>query len=221
MKARIFSLKRLIRELAADLPLQKYAFADQRKDTPEEPNTEDEQELFYSLQDYFKNNSTIDNHMAKMIKDALTCGQYKDVFRAPDERTVYRGMGVDDAFLKRALKLTDDKEIPDIGDKSASFTFEPYHGTVVTSWTTDANIAINFAGDHADRRHPWQLIMIAAVSDNPNQLVVGPDGLYKIAEFSDYSLEDEVLALGAVKVSQVAWSRMGTDMQLPVSDTDW
>jgi hypothetical protein len=223
MKIRKNYLRSLVMELS-NAPFDKFAFADQRKgEVPEEKNNDEEQRLYDDIASYFSENSTISKEDAELIHDILKSGMYKDVFHAPKEQTVYRGMAVDGNFMRKALKLPENAEIStDPGDSDAHFTFTPRGDMGATSWTVDFEVAKKFADDMCDRkRTPFQLIMIAATDDNTNRLAAGPDGLYKIPGFDKYDIESEVIGLGQIKVSKILWAYYGSEIEKPSDELDW
>jgi hypothetical protein len=180
-------------------PLQKYAFADQRPDVPDEPNTSDEEQLFADLKRHFNDNVPVDKKSSQEIKGFLNNDMYGTVFHAPDVKMVYRGMAVDEKWLKSALNVD---QIEDKGERQATFTFTPREHEGASSWTLSKDVADDFAQDSS---MPYSVILAANISDNPDKFVTGPDGLYDVNGLNNFTTEQEVISLGDVKVAGIKW----------------
>lgn len=174
------------------------------RNTAAEPDTEKEKISRAAMKAQTAGNKPLPTDVARELVDLLRSREYPTVIHEPEAHTIYRGMAVPRAYLARALKRDDfDRE----GETAASFTFEPTKGST-TSWSLSQDVANNFANDVAAAHsldNLWCLVMEARVDDNPDSLMVGPGGFYKVPEFADYQTEEEVLAIGPVRVSRVMW----------------
>lgn len=189
-------------EASGKKPLDNYAFAEDRDDVPEEKNNKFEQELFDTLKDYILDNVPISQEVGEAMKELLASGQYQKIFHRPSKETMYRGMAVDQEFLK---KLTNSKNVSSNDEIKGRFVFEPREGMYVSSWTDDIRVAEEFSMPMNRRKYPYSLIMVAHVNDNKDSFVSCPDGLYRLKTLSQRSSESEYLGLGSIMVSGVKW----------------
>jgi hypothetical protein len=137
------------------------------------------------------------------------------VIHGPTQEYIYRGMAVTTRWIKTALNLKKDDKLPDVGRKKATFTFKPFSGVTVTSWTTNEETAMQFAND-ADE-DDYQIVMIAKVADNEGKLIACDDGLYKINGLN--IKENETFAFENINVSMILWKRSDSDEDFqPLSD---
>lgn len=174
------------------------------RDTAAEPDTAREKVSRAAMKAQTAGNIPLPSDVASELVGLLQRKEYPSVIHEPEAHTIYRGMAVPRAYLARALRRHDFE--PE-GEAAASFTFEPTKGST-TSWTLSLQVAQNFANDVAtahENMAMWCLVMEAKVDDNPDSLMVGPGGFYKVPEFADYHTEEEVLAVGPVHVSRVMW----------------
>jgi len=202
-------------------PYDKYAFAEERgEDVPWEEDNQKEHSLYTALASSFDGGWTLSPDQCTTLKRVLSMGWYSDVFGPPKTDEVYRGMVVSAAWLKTALKVPEDQDLPGHGHdgKRASFTFKPkfnglWRGS--SSWTSRLDVAQNFGNeqdllDDAD----FAVVLTASVSANPDSLVSCAGGLYDMPDFDKWSFENEVIALGDVKVSYLQWHRRSSDRGL-------
>lgn len=203
------TVRAILREDAPDAPLGRVAFAGDRTDLPgtdldemPEPDTELEWELYGKLMRHFTQSTHIGAATANTIRGFLERGLYTDVFRAPDVPEVFRGMYIGRDWL---IKAVGPQGASSKGAAQVSFTFEPKGGG--SSWTTDEAVARKFGGfEGGDHREEYVAVLLhARVADHPGQLVVGPEGLYRVGGFAGIPEEREVLALGPIRVHRIEW----------------
>ena len=191
-----------------DGPLQRYAFADQRRGkVPSEPNTKFEITLYKALIRHFEGKGDISPKLASKIQQFLLNGDYENIFHEPTQSWVCRGMAVPYSFMYEALKLDEITKDNFSGIKEANFTFTPNKGIGATSWTTSIADAGSFSGDNVSHDKPWRIIMIANVNENPKKFIVGEGGLYNVSGFDVHAEENEVIGLGEIKVQKLIWGR--------------
>ena len=191
-------------EAPKDAILGQYMFADQRTDVPKEKNTKIEQSLYAAIRDQLNRNNSMPVEDVKIIYRLLKSGQYKSMIKAPEQSYVYRGMSVDEEYLRSALKLNKEQEIESQGVIKSSFTFTPKNAsTATTSWTKSLDIAKSYALSKKNKK--YELIMIASVNENAGQFIdCAP--FYAIKEISKYRFENEVIGIGSIKVSKIIWN---------------
>jgi hypothetical protein len=196
-------------EAPPDAPLGRVAFAGDRSDLSStdldempEPDTEIEWELYGKLMRHFTHATHIGTSAANLIRDLLKRGWYSDVFRAPDVPEVFRGMYIERDWL---IKAVGPQGASPKGAAQVSFAFEPKGSG--SSWTTDEAVARKFGGfEGGDHREEYVAVLLhARVADHPGQLVVGPEGLYRVKGFAGIPEEREVLALGPIRVHRIEW----------------
>ena len=207
-----------------DHPLEKYAFADQRAGkVPREPNTRYESDLFRALRSHLEHYSALRPRYVLSVQQFLANKQYTDIFHEPSQKLIYRGMAVTSQWLGNAINLDpdeidnvnieiDDEGFPDSGSESAKFTFNPKNKDEGSSWTTDVQTAIDFGFGNVKSEKPWGIIMVATVVDNENRFVECNNGIYDVEELDVYDTENEVIALGSIKVSKLYWSKTRNSM---------
>jgi hypothetical protein len=203
MKLNRQQIKSLIKEISTQAPnnalLDKYAFADQRVgQVPVEPNNKQETEMFEDLAAHFY------SQYYKLTKDTvvkiisfLENGSYKDVFHAPEQQEIYRGMCVNKSYLQNLLNI---ENIPN-GIIEKKFIYNP--AKYASCWTINYYVTQGFIDDNASIESPYELILFAKVNDNPNILITGPNGLYKVSRLNRRANEEEVIALAPVKVYKI------------------
>lgn len=182
--------------------LDKYAFADQRKDVPKEKNNEYENKLLNRLSWYILSNEQPGDEDSVWVTEFLKNGEYADVFVKPKVEYVYRGMIVSEDYLKNAIK----KQPEDSGDLNARFVFEPLELNRFTSWTTKKDIAADFATGYRPKNPRYYgVIMRAKTSENDNALLECTELLHKILGTTEYTSEHEVIGIYDINVDHVEW----------------
>jgi len=194
--------KKIIKKDVDDALLGDIAFADERKGVKNEPDTQREKELYTSLKKYIIQNDSLPQKDVTDIETFLTLGWYDDVFHETDSSMIYRGMGVNEKYIKDALNLSNDEKLPDQGSNTSSFTFTPINNRSATSWTTTFDVAKYFTEIESDN---YQLIMVANAPKKKN--IAGKGGLYDVGELDVHSGEDEVIVFGPVHVRKILWQK--------------
>jgi hypothetical protein len=201
-------------EAAKDDPFEEFAFADERYDqVPSEPDNELEKKLYKALIDHFNNNIALNPENAKQLQRILKSGKYSSLIHGPTQDMIYRGMTVPEQWIKTALKLKENDELPILGHMKASFTFKPRSKFGATSWTTQQETAINFAS--GDSVEDYQIVMVAEVANNKDKFIMGDDGLYNVHNLDVHADEHEVVALGNIKVTKIVWERSDSYENFP------
>jgi hypothetical protein len=90
-------------------------------------------------------------------------------------------------------------EAPGSGEEELDWTFNPLEET--SSWTMNEDEADS---QFALGRSGVAFLMSAKVSENPDKFV-DLEKLYGISSFMDYSNEQEVIAIGPIKVFKIRW----------------
>ena len=221
MKIRLSELRRLIRNVIAEsgqappnAPLGQYAFPSKRasENLPDEPDTQLEEELFEKLMMHFQTGKSrsLKPADADMLRGFLEAGHYASVFHPPEVAEVYRGMkfspenlhelenilGLENFNLKAGIGVKG-------GEKKVDIILSPHGGAGASSWTDDFDTAKDFS--FPDDLFTHGAVFVAKVSDNPNQLISCPGGLYKLSQIDMYHREKEVIALGDIRVHKVIW----------------
>lgn len=187
------------------------AFADQRKNVAPESNTEIEQEVWEDMKLHTGKNIPIKTRTSRALRGVLQRDLYSDVLREPEVEYVYRGLRLNLETLENMLgRALADEEIRS-GSSRTNFVMSP-RATVYsddteegsTSWTVDLNVARKFSEVFSDS-YPYATILVAKVSQNPDQFIIGPDGYYKIKGWDPYTYEKEATALGPVRVYKIYW----------------
>lgn len=204
---------------ASDAPIEndggqpewgKFLFAPQRKgEVPKEPNTKEEEIAYLELEDHVLENQPLSPETIENLKKAIKSGSYKKILHEPDADQVYRGIKITKSGLE---KLLQDKNLPDKGSIIFNKTVAGRgdEGGIASSWSIEPNVAEGFA-DFVKDQNPdyYSLVFVAKVKENPNNFVTGPDGIYKLSKLSQYVGEDEVIALGPVRVHKIYWDVSG------------
>jgi hypothetical protein len=196
----------------------KWAWPKKRvKDLPKtaqaEPNTPEEDAALSALYKYVVSNVEIPPEAAENIQAALKSRNYDDVLSAPYRSTVHRGMVVGESWLKSALKMSDDEDLPARGSREAGFTFTPRRAGGASSWTYDADVAGEFSAlrlksEPSGTEARYVVTMTAPADKSSKTMMTGPDGFYGVLGLGHNDDEEEVIAFGPVKVTQIKWERV-------------
>lgn len=176
------------------------------EDTSDDPDTAEELASRRAMAAMTAGNVPLPPRVAADLVNVLATDEYPDVIHGPPSGfMIYRGMAVPMKWLLRALRLNDASQLEG-QSKTGSFTFTPRGSS--SSWSLYRDVAEGFASDVSTARASEDLvkvILVASVDDNPDALLTGPGGFYKVPQFSSYEREGEVIAIGAVKVRQIHW----------------
>lgn len=191
-----------------DDELGQYAFAKDRidKKLPDEEDTPEEQKLFRNLAGHFNDNDPLGADSTLLMRDLLRKNVYTSVFNEPNPGDVlYRGFSVGEDWVRNHLDLPADRELPSKGSATKQFLLKSHKGPdKASSWTTSRMSAVAFSTQ--TKGNPISVILHAKASDNPRGFVMGDGGLYNVKKFSTFRAEEEVLALGPIRVSKIEWS---------------
>jgi len=230
--------EKALANMTADEPLGRYAFSPQRQGPPaplprppQEPNTDFEQKLFWSLYMHFSDpessqSFTKNSEYANIVSDFLKKGKYSDVFKEPEEDVVYRGVLLSIDTLRKMLppNLFSDVETLEAKDSFEIETTEDLRkiaerydtNTVITnkdnrpvsSWTISAKIATEFANRGywsmpAGSKHLYNVILCASPADNRYKFL-DAKSLYGIGGIGGiYTREQEVISIGSIKLDHM------------------
>jgi len=216
------TLKRLIRETIRDLREQKnevfgkYAFAPERQKrkiniTPHEENTPIEQYTFYELTRHKEDEwGRIPPDVLKVLMNIQNQNLYNDVFPGVADKQIYRGMNVDESFIKNFTdKNPEDLYYEWLENTSkdtvieGDWVFNMKPGRTADSWTTNFEIADNFSSmgrlTKNNQAYSFSLVLQGSMLDNKGVMI----DLSKFEEMFSKHDEDEVLAVGPVKFNKV------------------
>lgn len=200
-------LEQQISDKDAEAPLGaelgRIAFAPKRPYKPFEANTDIEEQLFDSINDFISRNIPITTEQCQLIQKFLANGWYTPIFEAPKVKTIWRIMTVNEDWLRTTLNLQEDEDIPEIGIKRASFTFKSLR--TVSSWTQDWDAMFSLMIPKKD----YQVLITAKIADNPpNAFIACTKKLYGILGTwaRAQHLQQEVIALiPTVNASKIQW----------------
>lgn len=189
--------------------LGSYAFPQSRKNDflPLEKDTYIEEDIYTDLDSHFNNSTSMGNKESLAIQKFLANNEYHDVFKEPNVKTVYRGMGVSSTWLKNVLNDQYDDNAYS-GKINKSFVFNPLHNSQgSTSWTSDKNVAEEFAmhGSINNLNSDIKIVLIAKTAENRNKFLACKDGLYKLSATQGLEHEKEIVGLGPINISSVEW----------------
>jgi len=144
-----------------------------------------------------------------VLRAGLADGSYDDVLKPPAVQTVYRGMllSKEEAVgLLRGLGVSPDFADELEGDAVVGGTYSPQKNA--DSWTNEPAIAYRFATASVPPGKRMIVILAADVAENSGTFLSGPDGFYNLLSLRSKSDENEVLALGPVRIGRVVWSTL-------------
>lgn len=195
-------------------PFGRYAFAGSNlrvggREVPYEPDTPRESDVYDALEAHFSQNVTLPKKTVDLLAKLLAAGKYSDVLREPKAKVVYRGVNAGPRWIREMLGLRASDPVPIKGTEEIDYEYESSNGKAM-SWTTSKGTAKDFqevsSEEVSDSDKPmYSVVLTATVADNPGTFLSGPGGLYNLKAGAEYSSENEVLALGAVRVTSITW----------------
>ena len=204
-------LKRLLKE--AQLDLGDVQFSPNRTDGAlrSEPNTPDEERIFRALKGWVSS-ATVDPNDINDIKNLMSSPKYGKFFKEPPrDAEVYRGIKVTQEVIAGWSGMPVDV-LKDEDDADANFTINLKDSSGgFASWTHDLSVAEDFAwgSGKATKRGNYGVVLVASVGVNPGTFLDFHDMRTKLSGFPVSSTwEQEVLALGPVRVSELAWKKL-------------
>lgn len=195
-------------------PFGRYAFAGSNlrvggRAVPYEPDTPRESDVYDALEAHFSQNVTLPKRTVDLLAKLLAAGKYSDVLREPKAKVVYRGVNAGPRWIREMLGLRASDPVPLKGTEEIDYEYESSNGKAM-SWTTSKGTAKDFqevsSEEVSDSDKPmYSVVLTATVADNPGTFLSGPGGLYNLKAGAEYSSENEVLALGSVRVTGITW----------------
>lgn len=207
-------------EAPPDAPLEKFAFADQRTDTPEEENTEVENDILQALDGHITSDVKLSANTASIIQKMVADGQYDNMLslNAAQHPIIYRGMSVG-AFTLAQLLDVEETDIQKMlnSDKSIiikkNLTAKPRSATA--SWSTNYDIAVDFARSTQGSLRQVMIVLYARAKDNPGNFIINPETTRKVDKLKEYAHEHETIGVGPIDVYQVEILAHGRAKQQP------
>lgn len=198
----------------------KFLFAPQRKgEVPNEPNEREEEIAYLEIEDYIHNNQAMSPKTVANFKKAIRDGSYKKILHEPDVEYVYRGIKITREGLEKLLM----GEIP--SEKGSAIINRTIWGRGdvegASSWSISTRIAADFAGFHKKpgTTDYYSAVFVAKVKENPNNFMSCPDGVYRLPTFETFVGENEVIALGPIKVYKIHWDSSGNIPFGPINES--
>ena len=223
IKLKESQLRKIIREeIEAASPrsaLGRYAFADQRPEDFEEPepNNPRENALFQSIVEHFIGGGAarLTEDDCKLIQGFLKKGMYSDVFAEPMVSSVYRGMTVDEGFVKGlGVRMSSYQSMTPGGIAAlANKTIRPLPGKFASSWTTTPlgsrddsdNMAWAFASGQTSYGYQGGnvgIVLCADIAANPGQFF-DAEPLYRLEGMPGVEEESEAVGMGTIVCRKV------------------
>jgi hypothetical protein len=198
----------------------KYAFAGdgRRQDVPDEDDTEIEKKLFNDIYNVIWGipGSSFDGETIQTYKDSLRAGKYKKALNdvtpsksAGSITNAYRGMYVDEEWLRSALGLNESDPLPDRGSSPVDYTYKSQYAGV-SSWSWDKSIAEDSAEPDpaaTEEGKTYSIVMHAAAgTDGPNTFVHVTKLMYTLIK-PQFSNERESIGVGDIAVNKIEWKK--------------
>ena len=207
-------------------PLGKFAFAEQRPDEFEvpEPNNPRENALLQTIIEHFVGGGAtrLTEEDCKLIQGFLKKGIYSDIFAEPAVASVYRGMTVDESFVKSLgiIMRDSDPRIPSYERMKPggiavvkNKTIKPLPGKFASSWTTtelgsrddSSNMAWAFASGQTSYGYQGGrvgIVLCADIATNPGKFF-DAEPLYGIEGMPSVEEEMEAVGMGPIVCRKV------------------
>lgn len=183
--------------------LGRIAFAPKRPHKPFEKNTKIEKMLATSLFNYIHKNRPLSAEQVQLIRKFLANGWYSEVFAKPEVDIIYRVMAVNKTWLKTALNLRKNEDIPDKGIIEIPFTF--ISRKPVSSWSQVENILSHVS----ITSKAYGIKLFAKLADNPSDgFITCVNNIYDLVNTDYYKKQAEVISLvPMVKVFKIQWNK--------------
>jgi len=206
-------MKKILREYIREAlkesgQLDAYAFADERRDVPNEPNNKIEVGLLKDILSYLNGTVQMSPRNVEMIKGFLSKGEYSDIFVKPDVPDVYRGIFMFPEEASKLIGLPPENFNVKMGRHDGDLILRPRDGEV-SSWSRSFSTAVNF-GRNALHKYGkgGEIILVfkASTGDNDGSML----DLKKIYGLKNPIMasvmgEGEVFGFGPIKTFQVKW----------------
>lgn len=208
-------------------PLDKYAFFDRRKDNKikaareagiEEEDNPTEDYIFTVLQHHISDNEDLSKREINAIKMLVKDERYSEIFRETKANEIMRGITVSIETLEKLLGVR--STTIKMGEKNKiDAIVAGMRGKQNTSWTVDHQQAKNFAtndGNVSESSDDIPIIIYANPQDSADTTFVEfRNAIYKIRGLDNYKYEQEVMALGSVRINAIEVVRMYVDRITP------
>ena len=200
-------------------PLGRFAFAEQRPDEFEvpEPNNPRENALLQTIIEHFVGGGAtrLTEDDCRLIQGFLKKGMYSDVFIEPSVASVYRGMTVDESFVKGlGVRMSSYQSMTPGGIAAlANKTIRPLPGKFASSWTTTPlgsrddsdNMAWAFASGQTSYGYQGGnvgVVLCADIAANPGQFF-DAEPLYRLEGMPGVEEEAEAVGMGTIVCRKV------------------
>lgn len=184
---------------------------------PPEKNTPEEQKFVDKLEKWFNSHlvaGSLYNFADELaqLMPLVRSGKYPEL--TPPSGNVYRGMKLTPEQLKNFLGLEEftikagEYKVIKKGGILTPQKIKYYKaGKPISSWTTDALTAAEFAGNPDNKLNGIELnvVFVANTNDSANKFILNPDRLLKsyVQTITKYANEKEVIGIGPVKFNSV------------------
>lgn len=174
-----------------------------------EPNTDIEEEIYRVLYEYVSGglDKKISPEMIDAIKELMSDDTYNTYFTPVKEgMELYRGLMDVPAKKIASWVGVNPEELPKDGSMKYEGVIRPRGDSNVMSFTKSLRVArdyFNLGMETVDKT--YSVIFTAESSDNPMTFLDFSGGIYKTIPMDNLYYEQEVLALGPVKLSNIWW----------------
>lgn len=229
MNSGLLYLRSLIREciLLEDRgKLGDYVFADQRSDTPHEPNTPLEDQLASALERHYHGRP----HALIPLVDELLASKedYPEFFEPPRRyRKAYRTITIPEGMFSSVIgrQPNDEDRDGEIHVENGT-TIGPYEGRNFFSWTLDPGIFYGLKKDWGSlystnwvksRMGGKGYVMFLSALTDQNDFVMNPFEVRKTHIAGEFAYQMEVLGIGDIKLDLVSYfyfdDKMNPDLE--------
>ena len=187
-------------------PQDRIDAADLPSTASDEKNTSEEDIALIELIDHVKDNKDLSDAAISIIKSAMVSGKYADILKAPRfGANLYRGIAVSDEWLDELLGKSRAKSGKVQKVNASDIVYKSPSGGNTSSWSASQAVSTDFAlrNNAGDKKNLIMLVAMAGM--NMGTFLVGMDGFYKLTKIKNYNDEEEILALGPVKVFSMEW----------------
>lgn len=187
-------------------PLGRIAFAPDRLDVDEdETNTPEENSLLTAIKKYMQqSNIKFPEKDADLMIDIFEKGLYRDMFKEPTEKYVFRAVQMSDDELKDVLNLNSNEELPEVGTKTGEFVTYNKSGKI-SSWTKDFQFARKWLRQGFQSGDKLEVIFYASPEKNRGKMI-DVTGTYNVKNLNKYNMAEEVFGIGKIVVDKVIWA---------------
>ena len=187
------------------------------EDVPEEPNTEQERNLYVALRNYISSNNHPEGKLLKVIpqiKDALKKHYYSPVLDSGN-LSVYRGITMEKNDLRKILspygmKVERDKYVT----CNLPGVLPPLKGRHLQGWSTDPGVALDLAKTYSTETRDSEdtgigriVVLFVARTNAQGNMFFGKPGLLAdiVTGIGIMPDEEEVISIGKVEYDGFAY----------------